>query len=202
MERSAPANGHDAPPELTEQVDMLGGGFSFVVTREQLGEVLDLSSSMLDKLRDEGMPQQRRGVYDLRACVQWYIEKWRRARPAEGESEMTTRAALNVAQRERIELETARTRGELLPFAEVRALVQVLGAIIAARLEGLAPRMADQLAGKGADQVRAELASEARSIREQLAAAVREAGPALVDALEGPAPAKAQRKARRAKVAA
>lgn len=175
------------PKQIDEQPPLLPGGFSFEVTHEQLGEVLGLGHSMIAKLRDEGMPQVRRGVYDLRECVQWYIDKWRRKDP-EGGTEQTTRAALNTAQREKVELETQRARGELLPLGTVRRVVQSIATAVASRLDGLPARGGALLADMTSEpEVRAWLADECGSIRAQLAGVVREL-PGVV--LEDKPPAK------------
>lgn len=189
--------------DTPEQGELIASGFSFLVTHEQLGEVLDLGHSMIAKLRDEGMPQVRRGVYDLRQCVQWYVDKWRRARGDVGGEEQSTRAALNIAQRERIELEIARTKGESLSRAAVVATFARLGVVLAARLNGLPARAADDLQALATPaEKRAYLREEVRSILAQLATTARdvssEAEAAMVAGTEdAPAPTKPKRRQRK-----
>lgn len=157
------------------QAELIEGGFSFLVTHKQLGEVLDLGHSMIAKLRDEGMPQVRYGVYDLRACVPWYVDKWRRARGDGSSDETSTRSALNNAQRERIELEIARTRGELVERDTVRATFAALGVILSAAATGFGKRNAPLLAPMSdADAVRLFLDQEWRALLTQMATQVGE----------------------------
>lgn len=185
--------------QIEDQPALIPGGFSFEVTHEQLGEVLGLGHSMIAKLRDEGMPQVRRGVYDLRECVQWYIDKWRRKDP-EGGTEQTTRAALNVAQREKVELETQRARGELLPLATVRRVFQAFATAIASRLEGLPASGAAVLADMDTEpEVRAWLVDECHGIRAQLAGIVRELPGVVLEDAKPEAPKPARKKAARKK---
>lgn len=187
-----------APMEQPPLIDT--GGFSYLVTHEQLGEVLGLGHSMIGKLRDEGMPQVRRGVYDLRQCVPWYVDKWRRTARPEGGDELTTRAALNIAQREKIEFETARARGEHLPRGVVRAFVEALMVTVATQLDAFGARARDELAAIADPGARARWSDdEVRRIRAQLAEQVRAID---VGAVLEPAAAPPKRKSRRARRAA
>lgn len=167
---TAPALEDDDAPR---QGELIEGGFSFLVTHEQLGDVLDLGHSMIGKLREEGMPQVRRGLYDLRACVPWYVDKWRRARGDTSNEETSTRSALNIAQRQRIELEIARTKGELLDRDTVRATFAALGVLLAGVAAGFGKRNAPLLAPMSSpDEVRAFLDSEWRAVLAQMAGEV------------------------------
>lgn len=194
-----------ADDQVPEQGELIPGGFSFLVTQAQLGDVLSLGHSMIAKLRDEGMPRVRTGVYDLRECVGWYVDKWRRARGDGSNEETSTRAALNIAQRERIQLEMEQTRGELLQREVVRATIAQLGVVVASRLSGLSSRCAPDLADlRDVAEVRAYLRAECRSVLEQMAASVRELSADLQTTFEqsvvepAPKPPRASRKKRAA----
>ena len=117
----------------------VGEGFTQPVTAEQLADLFGVSRTMVYRYRDQGMPQAARNVFDLRACVRWMIE---RAAKPQTATEETTRAALNNAQRERVEIEIARSRGELIPRAEVRATLIDVAQIVVSQLDALAPRLA------------------------------------------------------------
>jgi len=183
-----------ASDQITEQAAFIPDGFSYHVTHAQLGEVLGIGHSMIGKLREEGMPQVRRGVYDLRECVLYSLDKFRSAKPGD-KSEQTTRAQLNVAQREKVLLENARTRGELLPVEAVRQLLQQVAVIVSSRLEGLPSRGGDDLADMTtSDEVRAWLRTECRALRTHIATAIRASAPDLVPDLEPGTATKPKRK--------
>lgn len=116
-----------------------GQGFTQPVTAEQLADLFNVSRTMIYKYRDQGMPQQARNVFDLRECVRWMIE---RAAKPQTATEETTRAALNNAQRERVEIEIARSRGELIPRSDVRTTLIEVAQIVVSQLDALAPRLA------------------------------------------------------------
>lgn len=147
------------------------GGFTARVTAEQLGELFGVSRTMIYKYRDQGMPQASRNEFDLRACVRWMIERANRPTTA---SEETTRSQLNNAQREKVEIEIARLRGELVPREDVRRVVHDLAAIVASQLDALGPRvapMATTWATPAAAQ--AAILVETSAIRASIAAAIR-----------------------------
>lgn len=168
-------------------------GYTAAVTAEQLGDLFNVSRTMIYKYRDQGMPQRARNVFDLRECVRWMIE--RAARP-QSATEETTRAALNNAQRERVELEIARSRGELVPRADVRSVLIEVAQIVASQLDALAPRVAPlSPAWSSPADAQAAIAGETKAIRASLALALRDY--ATADEL-APAPAapKSKRRAR------
>ncbi len=147
------------------------GGYTARVTAEQLGELFGVSRTMIYKYRDQGMPQTSRNEFDLRACVRWMIERANRPTTA---SEETTRSQLNNAQRDKVEIEIARLRGELVPREDVRRVVHDLAAIVASQLDALGPRVAP-FATTWATPAAAQAAIlvETAAIRSSIAAAIR-----------------------------
>lgn len=146
-------------------------GYTADVTAENLADLFGVSRPMIYKYRDQGMPQKSRNAFDLRECVRWMLE--RAARPTSA-TEETTRSALNNAQREKVEIEIARMRGELIPLAECRRVLFDLAGIVASQLDALGPRVAP-LAATWATPAAAEAAIlvETNAIRASVAAAIR-----------------------------
>lgn len=78
-----------------------------IVERSALADCLNLSGAMICRLVKEGMPEYARGLYDLGACIQWYIEN--RVKPANKSSDVVdARKRLHEVQTLKNELETAR----------------------------------------------------------------------------------------------
>jgi hypothetical protein len=80
------------------------------------------------------------------------------------------RERLARAQGEKVELENARRRGELILVSAAMELMSGLSADLCARLEGLPGRMANELAGiSDASTIRTRLLEEVRAIRDGIA---------------------------------
>lgn len=176
-------------------------GYTADVTAEQLADLFGVSRPMIYKYRDQGMPHKARNAFDLRACVRWMIERTNRPTTA---TEETTRSQLNNAQREKVELEIGRMRGELVALDDVRRVLFDLASLVASQLDALGPRVAP-LATTWASAAAAQAAIlvETNAIRASIAASLREyvaaadstpapgGPPAAPDA--APAPAKRRR---------
>ncbi len=171
-------------------------GYTAEVTAENLADLFGVSRPMIYKYRDAGMPQKARNTFDLRACVQWMIERTSRPQTA---TEETTRSALNNAQREKVELELARMRGELVPRDEVRDTVHAIASIVASQLDALGPRVAPYAttwATPAAAQ--AAILAETNAIRASIAARLRDYGAAPTSEPPAAAPAAPRKRTRRA----
>jgi hypothetical protein len=94
---------------------------------EQIAQVLNLTPRYVNKLvKEQGMPRQGRGEYDLVMCVHWYIDflKAQIVRSRSGdESESDARRRLLSANADIREAERARMHGELIP---VKSAVEVI----------------------------------------------------------------------------
>lgn len=169
-----------------------GQGFTQPVTAEQLADLFNVSRTMIYKYRDQGMPQQARNVFDLRECVRWMIE---RAAKPQTATEETTRAALNNAQRERVEIEIARSRGELIPRSDVRTTLIEVAQIVVSQLDALAPRLAPlSPTWSSPAECQAAILAEALAIRAAIAHRLRDFATAAELAPASPtAPAKRTR---------
>jgi phage terminase Nu1 subunit (DNA packaging protein) len=115
-----------------------------VVGRDDIAELMGVDTRTVNVWAQQGMPKIARGKYRIRDCVQWYVARISAERG--GGDLHDEKKKLVVQQRQRVELENARARGELLPIADLEELLNRVGVIIATQLDGLAPRTAAKLA--------------------------------------------------------
>lgn len=166
-------------------------GFTADVTAENLADLFGVSRTMVYKYRDQGMPQKSRNMFDLRECVRWMLDRASRPQSA---TEETTRAALNNAQREKVELELARARGELVQREEVRRVLFEIAQITASQLDALAPRLAPLMPSWSTPAAaQAAITHETMAVRASIAHALRD----YVTADVSPSPAAKPKRAKR-----
>lgn len=80
----------------------------------QLAALLDLTTARISQLTRMGVLERiRRGVYDLEASVKGYVTYLRQG-DDDGLSPAQERAKLHKVQRERIEMEMQKSKGELI----------------------------------------------------------------------------------------
>lgn len=111
---------------------------------QETARALGVSRQMLNRYLRAGMPRGDDKRYDL-ATVQRWLKDQELGKPSVDGS--TARTELMIAQRVKIELETAKMRRELLPAADVRQAVQAIAATVAGQLDALPPRVAPQIVG-------------------------------------------------------
>lgn len=141
----------------------------------QLAEVFGITQQQVRNLVKNGMPQAGPGLYDSRVCFPWRVNQLLENVASTGGD--SPRDALAIAQRAKIELETAQLRGTLLPRDLVNRAMNQVAALVASQLDGLAPRLAGELADMSdPQQIQATLLREARSVRGAIAQAMRELG--------------------------
>jgi phage terminase Nu1 subunit (DNA packaging protein) len=139
------------------------------------------------KYRGDGLPMARHGKYDPVAVVAWFARhEAEKALKYQKKKVVTDEKRLVIARAEKIEMENAVRRGELVPFDDVNALVLHLCTLMANSLEGLAARMASILAAiDDPAQVQAELHAEARSVRRLMADQIEKTDMGLIAAQAG-----------------
>ena len=102
-----------------------------LVSITQIARVFGITPARVGQLvTREGMPKRARGQYDLGEAMQWYIKYLQaalKARAGEGPdgslANLTSaRTRREGVQIERMELENAERRGELIHWTEVKAL--------------------------------------------------------------------------------
>lgn len=147
----------------------------FVVPVADIAAIFGVADRTIQRMVKEGLPQIGHGKYDVRQCVQWQFGQLRSETAKRGE--MTPRDELAIAQRAKVELETEQLRATLLPRDLVTRAMNQVAAIVASQLDGLAPRLAGELADMNdPQQIQATLLREARSVRGAIAQAMRELG--------------------------
>jgi hypothetical protein len=121
----------------------------------------------------EGTPHTGGGVSGKRVsipvarAVAWEIS---RAQASAQEPVQTERARLQREQADRIALQNAEHRGELVPIAAMVALIRDAGSKLRADLDGFAGRMAGAVAGMtDVVQIRALLFKECRRLQQEFA---------------------------------
>ncbi len=140
-----------------------------IVNGQELCELLGISRTRITQMVKEGMPKQARGKYDLKACVQWYLDK-RLTGGSKTADLNDARKKLYESQREKTDLETARIRRQLIPAEEVAHAIHELTSIYAAQLEGVGGRLAGELAGITEEgRILERLTDETRLIRGNVA---------------------------------
>lgn len=126
-----------------------------VVNQAELAQIMGVSKQTISAWQEEGLPVATRGVrgrpnsYDTAKVVKWFAAR------ESGKSEETQKDRLSRVQADRIEMEMAHQRGELVPAAEIApawsgiviAVRQALLAIPA----GVAPLLAQ---ADGQDEIR------------------------------------------------
>jgi len=103
-----------------------------IVNQSKLCEILGMSPMTINRLQDQGFPVVSRGdgrkanQYDTAACVTWLVERERRkvATLPDGEviSLEAERTRLTKEQADKIEMENAVRRGEMVSADHVAAL--------------------------------------------------------------------------------
>lgn len=142
---------------------------------EEIALFFGVSDRQVRNYVKEGMPQLARGKFDSIACVRWKLGQISDER--ENEAGLTPRDELAIAQKERVELEIAQLRGTLIPRDLVSRAMNQVAALVSSQLDGLAPRLAGELADMtDPQQIQATLLREARTTRAAIAQAMRELG--------------------------
>lgn len=141
----------------------------------QFAEILAVDNATVTRWLDEGMPHQAAGKrgqrgqrvavrIELRAGLRWVLD--RRSR------RISNRDRLADEQADKIGLENARKRGELLRTVDVAEIFQTLAADLVAGHESVPGRVAGELAGMtDPGTIRDRLRDELRAIRRAFVAA-------------------------------
>lgn len=147
----------------------------WTVTTRELSDLFMVTPRAIQLFVKSGMPKLSHGNYDLRQCIAWRIEKLqdKRATPPEDGSEADERRMLIRAQTAKYEVETDKLRGTLVDAELVGQVMNEVAALVAAQLDGLAPRVAGDLVGL-ADKadIQAKLFVETRQIRSSISRAI------------------------------
>lgn len=148
------------------------------VSASAFADLLKVSPTTITNWMDAGMPAQRTGRQkkavriSLAAALPWVVSQ-RQTKGGE-------RERLAGAQADKVELENARKRGELIYADQVAEVMSTLGADLAARHDAVSGRLAGELAGLSDPAViRERIREELRAVRGAFAEAVAKLADAL-----------------------
>lgn len=148
----------------------------FEFSTSEIAKIFSVTERSITNYRREGMPQVSRGVFDVRECVAWWSlrieEHTERKTKPKGD---TPRDQLARAQTERVLLDIEQLRRSLLPRVETERVLCGVAALVAAQLDGMAPRLAGVLADlDDPAEIQTVLFREARAVRAAIAQALRD----------------------------
>ena len=135
--------------------------------RKALLELLGITSSNFQKLKQAGVFHAvEPGIYDLKRAISgWLKFHMDGAKPGDLTE---ARRLLVIAQEKKTQLDIKERERELIPLQEAQSIYDKTMVLIGAQLDGLAGRMAMELAGMSDPAaVRAALFDETRRIRDE-----------------------------------
>lgn len=157
------------------------------VNKREFADILGVSPREVTRLIAAGLPCQsakKKGVavaIDSGEALDWMLRREREAGAAEDPaSQSNERTRLAAAQAEKVELENARRRGELVLASDIAETEYVMSTMFVKHLDALPGRCANELAGiADPARVRSRLLDEVRDIRTAVARALDERADAL-----------------------
>ncbi len=159
-----------------------GGDVSYLVSEAELANTFGVTDRTIRNWVVAGLPRAASGLYDLRQAVPWKIAQAARKATKDEAADPTdeARRELYVAQRERIELEIAQRRAELLPAPFVERMLRTVEEIAARQIGNLADRCTATLAAlDDPAAIQAFLFTEGRATRRQIAVEIQSMAEAL-----------------------
>lgn len=117
-------------------------------------------------VRNLGMPKIARGSYPLLDCVNWYIEYLMRSGNIDESDIHEERKKLIVSQRQRVDLDNAQKRGELIDAESVGEVLNRVASITSTLIDGLSPRVSSKVSNMtDAKEIQQYLFRECRDVR-------------------------------------
>jgi hypothetical protein len=110
------------------------------MTNRDFASLIGRDNKTITNWRRKGMPAP---TDDCAGAVRWVVDH-------AGDLEFTdmdARQRWEQARADKLELANSRTRSQLVPLVDIKVIAAEVGAIFAGRLEGLAGRLANELAG-------------------------------------------------------
>lgn len=165
----------------TEQAALFGTEVDqWCVGPDELAALFNVSVSMVHKyVKNYGMPKAGRGSFNVRECIRWYIE-YLNVNAGEdqhggNEDRSNSRKLYIDAQTERTQLEISERKGLLIPRDQVAHVLHSLAVIVSTQLDGLAPRVAGEVANMtDPGEIQEVIFDECRSVRANIADQIRE----------------------------
>jgi len=144
------------------------------LTADELADILGLTAGRVRQLVKLGMPRTGRGEYGLRACVRWLLEYWRDKAMGTGAG-----SSLEESKRRKMAAEAGlketrlqQDRGDLVPKAELWAMLEVIAVPFKTSMRSAGTKLAGRCEGRTKAQIKSEIDAEHDAILEDLAATV------------------------------
>lgn len=124
-----------------------------IVTAGQFADLLEVGPQRVSELIRQGMPTTRKGrahEIDTRAAIDWLIARKTAdavQAAADGEDMLQARTRKARADAARAQIQAAEAANEVLPTAEVDAMLQELQAVVWSVLEPIGEALGPTLAG-------------------------------------------------------
>lgn len=119
----------------------------FLLTGPELGRLLGVTGRTVLRLHGIGVFPRVGRRYDAFVCVPRYVEYIKNDREAGGEL-AAAKLKLFDAQRRAVEYKNAIAERRVVAVADVEVLLERVGVLVGAQLDGLAGRVAGQVAGE------------------------------------------------------
>jgi hypothetical protein len=180
----ARADGHDVPAAVSAYIAHLkaearkaqeaynNNDLKFVCNVEEAALVMGITAAGVRKLaRESGMPRDARGAYDLRKCVPWYLQMWKKKAQGDDISDLAEERRLMLKeQRMMAEIERRTMEGTKIDRDEAREGWAMLAGMFVAALDALVAQVSPVIVHvESPAEARAILKGAANSIREELA---------------------------------
>lgn len=147
----------------------------FVLTRSEIAEALGCTARNVSHLVADGLPRRADGRFDLKAVFQWQAARLKVKAAASVDRSQAIKDRLVEAQRQKIDLEIAAMRGQMIPLATCGVVLNRIASLVATQLDSLGPRLAGELADEDDPRkVQAALLREGRATRRAISEALRE----------------------------
>jgi len=140
---------------------------SWLVTTNQLADLLGVAARTIFKFRDQGMPIVKRGRYHAPTCVRWLIDSRTKTEATDLQEQ---RQMLYKAQTDRAELENAKLRGELLEVPAAQTMFFSLGTTVRTSFEAIVPRIARQFSREQLETISNEINSALETVADEIKA--------------------------------
>lgn len=135
----------------------------------EIGGFLDLSASAVIALHTRGIiTRDADGKYNLRTVLKEYLGHLRNKAAGRGGSGAEAAVRLKIAQAEKVELQNAEARGELIPASKVESEWSAILATVRAAMLAVPSRVQSRLGTLTAHDVE-ELATEIRAALQEVA---------------------------------
>jgi hypothetical protein len=133
------------------------------LSNRQFAALVGCDSKTVTNLRRKGMPSPKEAFAD---AVRWYCVHIDSGRVVDPDA----RRRIETARAELLELEVERTKGEVVPLADMKVIAAEMASLYARSLDALGPRLAGELAGiTDSSLIRDRLRRETHAIRRLVA---------------------------------